>query len=134
MAKLKYHEEIDEIECDLVSFSEQQRIAFRWTFEHINDKRNFLPRFLLKPDMERNDCRGWGLSFFESRESAIRRLKELVKYRRNLYKKLGTHIASGDLVESDGISDQAHTNGHFTHFEYQNADLCGKFNIIEKIE
>lgn len=134
MPKLKYQEEIDNMECDLSGFSEEERTAFRWTFEDINDERNFRPRFLLKPDMKRNDCRGWGLSFFNTQESAKTRLIEIVGYRKNLYKKLGTHVATGDLVGADGISDEARSDGHFTHFEYQNVDLSVKFDIIEQIQ
>jgi len=134
MPNLKYQEEINKLDCDLNGFSEQKRTAFRWTFEDINDERNFLPRFLLKPNMEKTDCRGWGLSLFDTQESAKKRLKEIVGYRKFLYKKLGTHVANGNLVDEDGISDKAHKNGHFTHFEYENVDLSVKFNIIEEIQ
>ena len=134
MSELKYQEEINKMECDLNGFFEQGRIAFRWTFDDINNEKNFLPRFLLKPNMDRNDCRGWGLSFFDTQDSAKKRLKEIVGYRKNLYKKLGTHVATGNLEKTDGISDKAHNNGHFTHFEYQNVDLSVKFSIVEQIQ
>ena len=134
MSELKYQEEINKMECDLNGFSEQERIAFRWTFDDINNEKNFLPRFLLKPNMERNDCRGWGLSFFDTQDSAKKRLKEIVGYRKNLYKKLGTHVATGNLEKTDGMSDKAHSNGHFTHFEHQNVDLSVKFSIVEQIQ
>jgi len=134
MPKLKYQKEIDKMDCDLKGFIEQERSAFRWTFKDINDERNFLPRFLLKPDMQKNDCKGWGISFFDTQESAKKRLIEIVGYRKNLYKKLGDHIAKGNLVIEDGLSDKAHNNGHFTHFEYEKVDLSLAFNIIENIK
>lgn len=134
MPNLKYQEEIDKMDCDLEGFNEQERIAFRWTFDDINDKRNFLPRFLLKPEMEKTDCIGWGLSFFETNETAKNRLREIVGYRKNLFKKLGTHVAMGNLDGENGLSDKAQSNGHFTHFEYKGVSLSVKFNIVEKVQ
>lgn len=134
MSELKYQEEINKMKCDLNEFYKQERIAFRWTFDDIKNEKNFRPRFLLKPDIKRNDCRGWGLSFFDTQDSAKKRLKEIVGYRKNLYKKLGTHVATGNLEKADGISDKAHNNGHFTLFEFQDVDLSLKFNIVDQIQ
>jgi len=131
---LKYQKEVDEMDCDFKGFVERERVAFRWTFENIDDQRNFLPRFLLQPKRERNDCIGWGLSFYTTQEAAKKRLIDIVGYRKNLYKKLGDHVAKGNLIKNDGLSDKEQDNGHFTHFEYEKIDLTLTFNVVEKIQ
>jgi len=51
-----------------------------------------------------------------------------------LYKKLGDHVAKGNLIKNDGLSDKEQDNGHFTHFEYEKIDLTLTFNVVEKIQ
>lgn len=130
---LKFQKEIDAIGCNLSGFSPRDRQAWRWVFDDILHPNNFAPRYQIGPPRAQDDCRGWGLSFFDNKESAKRRLMEIDQYRRRLHKKLGTHVASGELNKSDGISDDAHENGHFTHFEYKNVVLSSKFTVIEPI-
>ncbi len=38
MSELKYKKQIDEIGCDFSDFSNQKRVAFRWTFGDIKEK------------------------------------------------------------------------------------------------
>ena len=102
-----------------------------------NRKESLFVGHLMTSKMKRisvQDCRGWGLSFFDTQDSAKKRLKEIVGYRKNLYKKLGTHVATGNLEKADGISDKVHNNGHFTLFEFQDVDLSLKFNIVDQIQ
>jgi hypothetical protein len=131
----KYATEISEFSCDLKGFEEYNlRTAFRWTFEDIEDDRNFKPRYLLRPDMQRDSCKGWALSFFESRDSCAKKINDMAKDKPNLYKKLGTHIANGQLNTEDGISDKSNNDGHFSHFEYENVILHQNFVIVESLK
>ncbi len=131
--KLKYKDEIEKLEPDFSGFYEKKCIAYRWTFEDINDAKNFQPAYLLSPNRRRTTFKGWGLSFFDSQLSARERIQELTKNKKMLFKKLGTHVAEGKLVENDGLSNEPETNGHFTHFEYTGAVLKQKFEIIGKL-
>jgi hypothetical protein len=130
MKRLKYQDEIDKLETDFSDFKEQTRVSYRWTFEDISDYRNFLPRYKLNPRPNDDDYRGWGLSFFYTKESAIKRMMEMKSTRKNIDKKLGTHVAKGTLTESDGISDSQNDKGHFTHFEYFDVFLQNNYTVI----
>ena len=130
MKKFKYQDKLDANTCDLSSCSERSREAFRWTFENITDQRNFSPVNL---NDIRNDCTGWGLSFFESEEKAKVRFNEIKSNTPNFGKKVGDYISTGKLEVGDGISNDANRVGHFTHFEYDNIDLTTNFVVIAKI-
>lgn len=130
--KLKYASEVSKFNCDLQDFAEQNRIAYRWVFEDINDVRNFEPVYS-DPKRIQNTCLGYALSFFDEQASAKSRLLHFAKDKINVFKKLGTHIAEGNLIEMDGISKKCDENKHFSHFEYENITLNSKFQIIEKI-
>lgn len=142
--EFKYSEELSEIErttsvvCVGASYKEEDRQSFRWTFENIEDSRNFLPRAILvdnssKEQYTRN-CKGWGLSFFLSKEFAVKELKRLCGDKSKLYKKLGTHIAEGEINKSDGVVGGINLkSGHFTLFEYKGTVLQEKFEIIEVV-
>lgn len=87
--------------------------------------------------MEKIDCIGYALSMFDSEEQAIARLNILSKGRKDLYKKLGTHIAKGTLKISDGISNNSSTDpdtsGHFSFFEYNGTNLQKRFTVSKQI-
>lgn len=133
MKTLKYQDEIDQLSSDFTDFKEQTRSSYRWTFDDISDSRNFLPVYKLNPRPDNSKFIGWGLSFFSTKEFAIKRIREIQTTRKNVAKKLGTHVAQGTLIDSDGISNEHQIDGHFTHFEYPQVALEQKFNIICKI-
>jgi hypothetical protein len=133
MQELKYKKKIDNCACDFDDFKERERTSYRWCFSEISDERNFLPKYLRKPDEEDDNCLGWGLSFFNTLEEGKQRLNEVVGLRTFLYKKLGDHIAIGELSKEDGISNKSDRTGHFTLFEYKNVDLSKKFEVVEKV-
>ena len=130
---LKYKESIDEFKCKLTTFKEQERIAYRWVFNDINNPKNFLPPYIINSSRKKDNCKGYALSFFESHLAAKNRILEITKDKENLFKKLGNHIAGGKLEKTDGISDKENSFGHFDHFEYENINLKPKFEILEKV-
>lgn len=133
MAEFKYKDEISSFSCDLLDFTEyENRIAFRFVFEDINDERNFLPVYKLDETRPRSTCRGWALSFFESQEKAKDKMKEMSKNKPFISKKLGTHVAEGVLVKVDGVSCTSSEKGHFDHFEYVEIVLNHKFTIVSE--
>ncbi len=134
MQKFKYQIEIESSEtCDLSKFDEQERIAFRWTFEDIKDGRNFIPRPFLNPKTNTSNCKVWGLSLFDTKENGVNRMNKLKAKSRNIYKKLGTHIATSDLVNENGVSDLVNAEGHFTLIEYIDVDLSQKFSVLGEL-
>jgi hypothetical protein len=132
--ELKYKNEISQFNnCDLASFKEIEMESFRWTFEDINDIRNFEPIYINDSKRKRENCLGFALSFFTTQQASIKRHKELTLDRPNLYKKLGTHIASGQLSTTDGIASNPDEVKHFDFFTYENVSLNNKFTILESI-
>jgi CRISPR/Cas system CMR-associated protein Cmr5 small subunit len=131
--ELKYHKEIETLICDTSNFKEIEKDSFRWTFEDINDIRNFEPIYINNPKRKQENCLGFALSFYISKNEAIKKYKDLTLGKPNLYKKLGTHIANGLLTNTDGIGGDPDEIGHFDFFTYKSANLYDKFTIIESI-
>ena len=106
--------------CPPQNYIPQNRIAYRWIFEDINHEDNFKPvffktpkRFIEKSDEER--CLAMGLSFFHNSEKAEHRFLQLKKrLGQDAYKILGTKIAEGQIVETDGVCSAIDEKGHFT--------------------
>lgn len=133
MKTFKYQSEISKYVFDFSDFTEKDVLSFRWVFSDINDVRNFLPRYLISPGTTRLDPKGWGLSFYVSESQAKEKYIQIINNKRNLYKKLGTHLSNGTLKKDDGISDNPNDFGHFTFFEYEGKALKNKFIIIAKL-
>lgn len=131
--ELKYKNEIIQFGCNLTSFGEVEIESFRWTFEDINDARNFEPIYVNDPKRKKENCLGFALSFFTTQQAGVNRHKELTLNRPNLYKKLGTHLACGTLDSNDGIASQPDEIKHFDFFTYEKVELSHKFTIVERI-
>jgi hypothetical protein len=136
----KYKVELENISTDLScidsSYVESERTAFRWVFEDINHTDNFLPRALIPHPLQehqKTQCNGWSLSFFQTLVEAENRLREICKDKEKAYKRLGTHIAIGDLEKTDGKSGNVGESGHFEHHEYVGTIFSSKFIINKKI-
>ncbi len=130
---LKYQNEVAKFDCDLTKFKEIELESFRWTFEDINDIRNFEPIYINDSKRKQDNCLGFALSFFTKKDAGIKRLKELTSNREKLFKKLGTHISSGTLEKVDGIAGEPDEIKHFDFFVYQNVELKHKFTVLESI-
>jgi hypothetical protein len=136
---LKYQKQIEGIQncpppvCRSITIE-----SFRFVFEDINHRNNFLPVLLINPkrqltaDPER--CSGYALSFFCSIGKAKTQYLKLKKRNKNIGKSLGTHIAQGFINETDGLVSEINKNGHFDLHEFKNVDLKSKFSIVCLIE
>lgn len=133
---LKYQETIDNqnlsIECPN-GCSEKNVKAFRWVFEDVNHEENFLPRIFTIGPKRRNElsdegtCLSCGLSFYGSYDSAINNFQNMPP---KIQKKIQyTNIAEGTLNEEDGVASDENNAGHFTFYEYYDANLFEKFEI-----
>lgn len=50
-----------------------------------------------------------------------------------VYKNLGTNVASGNLIEEDGVNEEPSKDGHFNHHPTQETNYEERFEIIEKL-
>lgn len=135
MKNLKYETEILQ-NFNLVTFEgfeEKNLIAYRWTFEDINDPRNFLPPYILDDNRKKELATGYAISLFETKEAGISRLQELTYNKKQLFKKLGNCIAQGTISEDSGICNTPNSYKHFDLFEFINVDLKLTFSVLEKI-
>lgn len=131
VTKLKYEEEIKKLAYDFENFSEQERIAYRWVHQNIDDPRNFIPRPCIKKNYEVKDFTDWGISLFNTEENAIKRLQNYTQDKPMLYKVLGSCIAKGNLKKMHGICDIPAKSGHFNLMEYKEVNLRPEFEIIK---
>jgi hypothetical protein len=109
------------------------RPAFRFVHADLEDKRNFLPVAKLNPARvipEHLLCESLALSMFASKESAERRYQSLRRQVKNIYKTIGTHLATCNLSEEDGISTIASETGHFSLFESKDINWEKRFTIV----
>ena len=135
MNQLKYNNQINKHfgDFDFKGFTEREILSYRWVFENINDIRNFTPPYINNPARDVETPTGFALSFFETKDAGICRLKTITSNKPNLLKRLGTHIAEGKIVNSDGICCDPDKNRHFDLFEYLGTDLKANFTILGHI-
>jgi len=117
-----------------VDYSEKEIAAFRWVFPVITDSKNFIP--LAKDPINvsvRKKCGGWALSFHETEEASVEAWEYLTEDKPNKFKKLGTHIAFGKVLKSDGKCSDSDEYLHFNFIEYKGKDLSKSFEIIRKL-
>jgi hypothetical protein len=141
--KFKYQEDMDIIKndhkCDCPN-RELKAItpfeSFRYVFEDINYKSNFLPQ--LKDDPARfidtdgkKKCDYLNLSMYSKIEGAKERYYQLANSFPNFKKTAGTHIANGILESVDGLITEEGYLTHFGLYEFENIELQNKFNVIE---
>ena len=135
----KYQKETETIpNCPPENSAGGEIICFRYVHSDLNHENNFLPAFIINPT-RRNDsfdaqvCSGYGLSFFNSFDGAVRKYKALAKSFKQINLKLGTHVARGTLSETDGVRTAPNEIGHFDLHEFVNVNLKSRFVIIEKV-
>lgn len=135
MGKLKYEKLISEHfkSFSFDGFIEKKVLSYRWVFSDINDVRNFKPPYIIDSTREISTPMGFALSFFQTKEAGINRLKTLTSNKPTLSKKLGTHIAEGTIITLDGICCDPNDIKHFDLFEYTDRDLKTNFTILEQV-
>ena len=130
----KYQSYLENIpNCPPENYSAITKLAFRWLHETIDNDYNFQPVLLQSPKRalnmnHLNQCKGYGLSFFDTANGAIDRYLELITSKPNLIDTLGNNLGEIYLTPQDGVCSEPETNnnGHFTFHEYKNTDLARK--------
>jgi hypothetical protein len=97
-------------------------VLFRWVFKDRYED-SFIPlgrkkpeRFIKKDDLQK--CKSWGLSFFDSLDTAQKRYQNLVAKVPNFSLENGDHIAEIQITAEMGkAGDDAH--GHITFHPFE---------------
>jgi hypothetical protein len=138
----EYKSEITKLQpkCPPEDYKSVNRTTYRWVFSSIDHPDNFKPRIKIRPhafndatDLQK--CEGYGLSFFDTMENAKARFNVLLGLQsKKAYERFGTHVADGNISESDGVSSEINTaNGHFTFHQIKNHYFEKKFKIKPKL-
>lgn len=140
--EFKYKEFLDKIsDCPMSDCVEKDRSVFRIVHEDISHPNNFLPTLLIAPGRKETVpryreggkplCKGYALSMFNSLDKTKKKYNSLAEVMGNIEAELGTHIAEGQVLQSDGVVGKKGGDGHMNFFEYKNADLASKFTIVQ---
>ena len=138
--KYYYEEKIQELnpDCPPNHYSGKNKICFRWVFEKIENEDNFKAQADKNPSIinskdDKMKCDYYALSFHDNLENsrnAFRFLENIVK---NAKKRLGSHIAKGEIEYSDGVAEEPDDKGHFNLHPSQKSNFSEKFVILEKL-
>ncbi|MEY5049980.1 MAG: hypothetical protein RLZZ175_3339 [Bacteroidota bacterium] len=135
-----YKQDLELLEsCPPSDYKSYNCECFRWTFNNINDVRNFTsqakrnPRVLnSKKDFEK--CEYHALSFHDTLKNSIECFEFLCNNFTNIRKNIGTHIAKGILNKSDGLGQNIiDKNGHFNFHPFVNNNFKNNFTIYQKL-
>ena len=137
----EYQEEMDKLDipCPPRHYENSKRVAYRWVFKSMEDERNFKPQYFKSPKysndpLDEKKCQALGLSFFDSKENAVRMFNFWLNLMgNNAYKFLGKNVAEGNLLIDDGVNSDIDEHGHFTHHPYKEENYKVVFSIIEKL-
>jgi hypothetical protein len=141
--RFKYSGHIDSIEgCPPSDYHNTEATVFRWVHKAMSHPNDFLvvalinPRRINDPAIDlREKCKGFGLSFYNSRASAQQQYRTKIAAHRRLVETIGEYVAEGKLTKSDGvISPVDKRSGHLTFYEYAGVDLKEKFMIIGRAD
>lgn len=143
--KFKYQMDMDIIkdECNCECPNKSLNVinsfmAYRYVFEDIYHKSNFLPQFKDDPSRftdanGKKKCDYLSVSMFAKIEGAKERYHQLANSFPNFKKTAGTHIANGVLNADDGLITNEGCLTHFELYEFENAELQNKFTVSEKL-
>lgn len=134
--RFKYCDLLDLVpECPVsVGAVARARPAFHFVYLPLEDMtKNFVPARKKKPRRKlrpEDECRACGISVYDSEAQARATYRYLQHGHPNAPIDVGTHIAAAQLTETHGESCASDENGHFTFFEYANADATSAFHLV----
>ena len=124
--------------CPPIECISTEMQAFRFTYELIEDKRNFEPVYIKQPrrfndKSDAEKCSAFGISLFQSEDQALTKYNALQNNIRNIGKAIGTHLAKGKIDYDCGIITPIDEEGHFDLHESNTCNLHNDFIVIKKI-
>ena len=137
--RLKYQASIEDVDdCPPQRAVSVACKAFRFVHSDLNHQNNNLPTAMIDPSVyppgHSMHCHSWALSLFSSQELAEKKYKKCISARPLVAQRVGTHLASGDIKESDGKIMPAGASGHFSLFESDSFDFHERFEMIGIID
>lgn len=144
--KLKYLQYLEMFkDCPSSDFKEVDRDAYRWTRNPVTSN-DFIPiNIISEPPPRMLDdsdkmCMGYGLSMFDTLKNSINKYQKEYKKRRphqreQFIQDKGSFIALVRLGINDGLADEPNPDnfGHFTFYEYYQAELINKVSYLYNI-
>src|SRR5690606_7463428 len=104
-----------------------EKTLFRCVENEVNEK-SFIPQAVLLKPKYQDKCIAWGLSVFNSFDSANQMLKNLSKNKRVNYSK----IAQGVINDSHGIKYGGSNKKHYTFFPAEEFNVVENFEIVDR--
>lgn len=127
------------IQCPPNHYKPENRIAFRWVFDDINDAENFKPVFYKNPTRSRKfpeeaQCKSLALSLFATEKQAKDRFDFFKDSNgAKVYDTLGTMVAQSNINEQDGVNSEPDKTGHFSHHPVAGHQYEKRFVITSKL-
>lgn len=118
--------------CPTANCKEEDRRAFHFGFEKIEDEKNFTPghkRTVIRMNdpSDITNCLYCGLSMFRTVDGAKERWSKMASRHKELL--AYTHILEGDLKKAMGVMTNE-KGQHFTFFEYETVELRQHFKVF----
>lgn len=124
--KLKFQENIEKIKDCPANNERGEKKLYRCVEKKITEK-SFTPQAVLLKPKYQDKCIAWGLSVFNSLDSANQMLKNLSKNKRVNYSK----IAKGVINDSHGIKYGGTNKIHYTFFPSEDFKVVENFEIVD---
>ena len=134
--KFKYTPQMSDLDdCPPMMAKSEGRTAFRYVHADTSHPNNAPPEAIINPARfppgHPIPCVAFGLSLFVSLDAAKRKYRQLQKWP-NFVKRVGSHVATVTIVETDGVLTNCNEQGHITLFEAEAFDL--KARIVDTVE
>lgn len=133
---LRYGAEIKKLDCCPPEGAHGLDIvAYRFAFEDVEHKHNYLPVALIQPERVHAGqpitqcCAGYSLSVFESVEALTKKAKKMLATSPKFLRKVGDHFVALKISAADGVCTAPNSTGHFDFFE--NDGYFGPDSVVE---
>lgn len=124
--KLKFQENIEKIKDCPANNEQGQKTLFRCVEAKLTE-RSFVPQAVLLKPKYQDKCIAWGLSVFNSFDSANQMLKNLSENKRVNY----SNIAKGVINDNDGVKYGGKNKKHYTFFPSEEFNVVENFEIVD---
>lgn len=142
IGQLKYKDEMTALKINFGAGWEtnvnevSSRETYRFVFNRMEEK-NHIPVYINKPQRalmdNRREVGGYGLSCLETFKAAETYYNNLKIHVKNIATSIGDSIAKGEIVKTDGVTDDSNALKHFNLYEFDNCDLRCKFVVVKQM-